>query len=151
MVMTLMTFLLTEVNKPSAFAYMLQVIGAIGGFMGIVALATLPRTLKRARAETRQIEVNTETGASDIALKHLQIALEEADKTIFRIKTDADSQIAALEQQVDRLIKSLEAERARSEQERNLHEQRVVQLLYDLRARDATIETLRARNGGGIL
>lgn len=139
-----LTYILTEVNKPSIFGNVLQFVAAIGGLAGIVALATLPVSLRKMKAETRQVEVNTESGASDVALKHLQIALDEADRTIGRIKNDAETKIAALEQQVDRLIKSLEAERARSEQERQLHEQRVVQLLYDLRARDAEIATLRS-------
>lgn len=139
------TYLLTEVSEPSAFGNILQVVGAIGGIAGIVAMATLPWTFRKLKAETRRIEISTESDASDSALKHLQMALDEADRTIQRIKSDAETKIAALEQQVDRLIKSLEAERARSEEERKLHEQRVVQLLYDLRARDAVIETLRAQ------
>lgn len=142
------TYLLTEVSSPSPpqspFGILLQIVAAIGGLAGIVALCSLPWTLKKLRAETNQIEVNTETGASSVALNHLKVALEEADRTIARIKSDAETKIAALEQQVDRLIKSLEAERARSEEERKLHEQRVVQLLYELRARDAEIATLKA-------
>lgn len=136
-------------NSPTAFSNVLQVITAIGGLLGFVALATLPWTVRKIRAETRSIEVSTEVDASDVALKHLQIALDEADRTIQRIKNDAETKIAALEQQVDRLIKSLEAERARSEEERKLHEQRVVGLLYDLRARDSIIETLKAQQNYG--
>lgn len=146
MLMTWMS-LLTEVSESppqTTFGVLLQILAAIGGLAGIIALCSLPWTLKKLRAETKQIEVSTETGASNTALKHLQVALEEADRTIARIKSDAETKIAALEQQVDRLIKSLEAERARSEEERELHERRVVQLLYELRARDAEIATLKS-------
>lgn len=138
--------LLMGVSEPSQSSIIFQILSILGGLAGIGTLVGLPWTLRKLRAETRQVEVSTKSGASETALRHLQAALEEADKTIGRIKSDAETKIAALEQQVDRLIKSLEAERARSEEERKLHEQRVVQLLYELRARDAEIYSLRAGN-----
>lgn len=138
------TLALMEVNDPpSAFGNTLQVITAIGGLLGFVALATLPWTIKKLRAETKSIEVTTESGASDLALKHLKLALEEADKAIQRIKDEALGKMTLLEEQVERLGKALEEERRKSEKERELYEKRVVQLLYEIHAKDLEIANLR--------
>lgn len=128
-------------SGPNVFS----VLGAIGGLLGLVALVSLPWTVNKLRAETRSIEVSTETGASDLALKHLKLALEEADKAIQRIKDEAQHKINMLEQQVERLSKTLDEERAKSEQERELYEKRVVQLLYDLHSKDTEIANIRQR------
>lgn len=144
--------ILTEVITPPqpSGSSVFQVIGMIGGLLGIVALLSLPFTIKKLRAETRSIEVTTEAGASDLALKHLKLALEEADKAITRLKDDAQHKITLLEQQVSRLSETLDQERVKSEQERELYERRVVQLLYDLHSKDLEIANLRqGRSNGG--
>lgn len=134
----------TEViNSPPSGTSIFQIIGAIGGLAGVVALLSLPWTLRKMKAETKSIEVTTESGASDIALNHLRLALEEADKTLQRFREEAQSKIASLEQQVGRLSDTLERERQSSEKERELYERRVVQLLYDLHSKDLEIANLR--------
>lgn len=135
---------LTEViGPPSNGPNIFQIIGMVGGILGIVALLTLPWTIKKLSAETRSIEFNTETGASEIALKHLKLALDEADKAINRIRDEAQVKIVGLEQQMARLAQTLEAEREKSERERELYEKRVVQLLYEVHAKDLEIARLR--------
>lgn len=126
-----------------------QILGMIGGLLGLVALLTLPWTIKKLSAETRSIEVTAESGASDLALKHLKLALEEADKAITRIKDEAQHKITLLEQQTERLSRSLEEERAKSEKERELYEKRVVQLLYEIHAKDLEIARLSQGRQGG--
>lgn len=134
----------TEViNPPPSGTSIFQIIGAIGGLAGILALLSLPLTLRKLKAETKSIEVTTESGASNIAMNHLKLALEEADKAIERIRSEAQSKIAGLEQQVARLSETLEDERQKSERERELYERRVVQLLYDLHSKDLEIANLR--------
>lgn len=136
-------------QPPSSGAAVFQILGMIGGLLGFVALLTLPWTIKKLRAETRSIEVTAESGASDLALKHLKLALEEADKAINRIKDEAQHKIALLEQQTDRLSRSLEEERSKSEKERELYEKRVVQLLYEIHAKDLEIARLSQGRSGG--
>lgn len=157
MVLATWVILFAEVTPPpdSTTSTVLQFIGAVGGILGIVALLTLPWTIKKLRVDTRSVEVNTETSVSTAALNHLRAALEEADKTILRITTERqarittlETQLATLEEQVARLSRSLEEERARSEQERDLHERRVVQLLYDLHSKELEIASLRSGRGG---
>lgn len=131
------------INSPPSGTSIFQIIGAIGGLAGVVALLSLPWTLRKMKAETKSIEVTTESGASDIALNHLRLALEEADKTLQRFREEAQSKIASLEQQVGRLSDTLERERQSSEKERELYERRVVQLLYDLHSKDLEIANLR--------
>lgn len=147
--LTILTEVITQPPPSSPGPTIFQIFGIIGGLMGLAAIATLPWTVKKLRAETRSIQVTTETGASDLALKHLKLALEEADKAITRIKDEAQHKITLLEQQVERLSRTLDEERAKSEQERELYQQRVVQLLYDLHSKDLEISNLRqGRNGG---
>lgn len=135
------------INPPPSGVTIFQIIGVIGGLAGVVALLSLPWTIRKMRAETRSIEITTESGASDIALQHLKLALEEADKTLKRFRDEAQIKIAGLEQQVARLSKTLEDERQKSEQERELYERRVVQLLYDLHSKDLEIANLRGGRG----
>lgn len=142
--------LLTEVNNPqSTGSSIFQILGMLGGLLGFVALASLPWTIKKLRVETRSIEITTETGASNLALNHLKVALEEADKALSRMKDEAQHKIALLEQQVNRLSKTLEDERQKSETERELYERRVVQLLYEVHAKDLEIANLRQGRGSG--
>lgn len=133
------SIMLTEVIKPSSGIGVFEIFGMIGGLLGVVALLTLPSTIKKLRAEAKSIEVTSESGASDLAFKHLKLALEEADKAITRIKDEAQHKIAQLEQQVDRLSKTLDDERVKSEKERELYERRVVQLLYEVHTKDLEI------------
>lgn len=144
--------LLTEVIAPQpSGSSIFQILGMLGGLLGFVALATLPWTIKKLRAETQSIQVTSETGASDIAFRHLKLALEEADKAIERIRSEAQAKIAGLEQQVSRLSDTLEQERQKSEKERELYEKRVVQLLYDLHAKDLEISRIsQGRRSGPI-
>lgn len=136
--------ILMEVIGPSSSGTnVFQIIGMIGGLLGVATLLTLPWTVKKLSAETRSIEFNTETGASEIALKHLKLALDEADKAINRIRDEAQVKIVGLEQQMARLALTLEAEREKSEKERELYEKRVVQLLYEVHAKDLEIARLR--------
>ena len=137
--------LAAEVIPTPSGTNVFQIIGAIGGLLGVVALFSVPWTLRKLHAETRSIEVNTENIASDIALKHLQIALTEADKIIQRIKDEAQNKISLLEAQVDRLSQTLEQERLKSVQERELYERRVVQLLYDLHSKDLELANFRGK------
>lgn len=142
------TMIATEVNNPSSSGTSIfQIIGVIGGLAGIVTLLSLPWTLRKLRAETKSIEFTTESGASSIAMNHLKLALEEADKAIQRIKDEAQVKITMLEQQVSRLSETLEKERQSSEKERELYERRVVQLLYDLHSKDLEIANLRGGRG----
>lgn len=122
---------------------LLQAIGVVGGLLGIVALVSLPWTIKKIRAETKSLEVSTERSGSDLAVKHLEAALDEADRQIERFKV----QVADLKTEITKLQTMLEEERAKSAQERALHEQRILQLLVDLRTRDSEIAQLRR---GGI-
>lgn len=139
-----------EVTAPqSSSPNIFQLFGMIGGLLGFVALATLPWTIRKLKAETSSIQVTTDVNASDMALKHLKTALEEADKTIERIKDEAEAKIAVFEQQVNRLTASLEQERIKSEKERELYEKRIVQLLYDLHSKDVEISNLRQGRPGG--
>lgn len=125
----------TQNSIPLAF----QIFGIIGGVLGIVTLVSLPWTIKKLRAETRSLNINTERSGSDLAVKHLEVALEEADRQIERFRRQVDE----LKGEVDKLKTSLEEERAKSARERELHEQRIVQLLFDLRTKDAEIASLR--------
>lgn len=148
---TILTLLMGVTAPQPSGPSIFQLFGMIGGLLGFVALATLPWTIKKLRAETQSIQVTTGHSASDIAVKHLQVALEEADKTLQRIKEDTQSKLATFEQQVTRLTESLEQERIKSEKERELYERRIVQLLYDLHAKDVEIANLRqGRNSGPV-
>lgn len=137
-----------EVTNPPPNTNVFQLLGIIGGLAGIAALFSMPWTIKKLRAETKSIEVTAESGASNIAFTHLKLALDEADKAIQRIKDDAQMKISLLEQQVARLSETLEKERLKSEEERELYERRVVQLLYDLHSKDLEIANLRQGRHG---
>lgn len=148
--------ILMEVTAPQPSGpNIFQALGMIGGLLGIVALVSLPWTIKKLSAETKSLEVTTEVGASELALKHLKAALEEADKTVQRMRDDQKAlveeykaKIVGLEQQMHRLGETLDEERRKSERERELYEKRIVQLLYDLHAKDLEIAGLRhGRNG----
>lgn len=125
---------------------LLQAIGVVGGLLGIVALMSLPWTIKKLRAETKSLEISTERSGSDLAMKHLEAALDEADRQIGRFQ----AQVSDLNAQIVKLQLMLEEERAKSARERELHEQRILQLLVDLRTRDSEIAQLRRGGTSGI-
>lgn len=123
----------------------LQAIGVVGGLLGIITLVSLPWTIRKIRAETKSLEVSTERSGSDLAVKHLEAALDEADRQIERFRV----QVADLKTEITKLTQMLEDERAKSAQERALHEQRILQLLVDLRTRDSEIAQLRRGGNSG--
>jgi peptidoglycan hydrolase CwlO-like protein len=132
-------------NQAESIPVFLQTIGVVGGLLGIVALVSLPWTIKKIRTETRSLEISTERSGSDLAVKHLEAALDEADRQISRFQT----QVSDLNAQIVKLQQMLEEERAKSAKERELHEQRILQLLVDLRTRDSEIAQLRRGGNSG--
>lgn len=136
----------TKVEAPGQIPILLQAIGVVGGLLGIVALMSLPWTIKKLRAETKSLEISTERSGSDLAMKHLEAALDEADRQIGRFQ----AQVSDLNAQIVKLQLMLEEERAKSARERELHEQRILQLLVDLRTRDSEIAQLRRGGTSGI-
>jgi len=100
--------------------WLLALVGASGGAVGLVALVTLGPTVRKARAEARRAEVDiaiTEDAAEDSHWQAIVEAQQAQVKALMepleRRVTQQDQQIERLQDRIEALEKALEGVRVR--------------------------------------